>query len=121
MTPHRRALRTRLATTAALASALLLAACGSAPSEDDMRAAMDRQMQAQVEGAGKLFGHTGAGLMKDMMPEVQSLKKVGCKADGDNAYLCDVELGVKQLGITHQSLVQLRFVKASQGWTVVDP
>ncbi|WP_101048927.1 hypothetical protein [Macromonas nakdongensis] len=99
----------------------VLAGCSGAPSEDDMRAALDRQMQAQVDGASHIFGGAGASLMKGMMPEVQSLKKVGCQADGEKAYRCDVELQVQQLGVTNRSVVSLRFVQASDGWTVVDP
>ena len=109
-----------LATTAAL-TALLLTGCGGAPSEADMKSALERQTQAQVESAGKLFGNTGAGVMKDMLPEINSLKKIGCQADGDKDYRCDVELEVTQFGITNKAPVNLRFVKASDGWSVANP
>lgn len=109
-----------LAATAALTT-LLLTGCGGAPSEAEMKAALERQTEAQVESAGKLFGNTGAGVMKDMLPEINSLKKIGCQADGDKAYRCDVELEVTQFGITNKAPVNLRFVKASDGWSVANP
>ena len=56
-----------------------------------------------------------------MLPEINSLKKIGCKEDGERAYRCDVELEMTQFGITNKAPVNLRFVQASEGWTVVEP
>lgn len=110
-----------LAVAATLLATVWLAGCGGAPSESDMKAALERQTQAQVDGASRLFGHTGAGVMKDVLPEILSLKKIGCQADGEKAYRCDVELEVRQFGMTNKSPTNLRFVQGSEGWTVVGP
>ena len=57
-------------------------------------------------------------LMKGMQAEFKDVKKIGCKADGEHAYICDVEYVVTQLGNTSKQTVPMRFAKGSEGWVL---
>ena len=57
-------------------------------------------------------------ILEGLAPEITSVKKIGCKSDSDKAYLCDVELEVKQFGSVTKGISPVRFVKASDGWAI---
>lgn len=85
---------------------LALAGCGGEPSEKDIQSAIMKEQQATPE------------LMKGLVPEITGVKKVGCKADGDKAYVCDLEMDAKQFGTTKKAVAPVRFIKASDGWVI---
>lgn len=91
---------------------LILTACGGGPSEGDMLAAIAKESSGLAKAAGR--PDDGAG----MIPKLNSVKKIGCKEDGDNAYKCDVELEVTRMGQTGKAITSVRFVKGSDGWGV---
>lgn len=86
--------------------ALALAGCGGEPSEKDIQSAIAKEQQATPD------------LMKGLVPEITGVKKVGCKSDGDQAYVCDLEMEAKQFGTMHKAVAPVRFIKASDGWAV---
>jgi hypothetical protein len=94
----------------------LLTACGGAPSESDMQTAIDKQMQVEMTAAKNFMGGAGASMAEKLMPKIESIKKIGCNDDGENAYRCDLELEVTQNGMTNKAPVKMRFVKGSDGW-----
>lgn len=100
---------------------LTLAACGGEPSESDIKTAFNKQVQAEAKAMQQFAGTAGADMAKSMMPEVKSMKKIGCKEDGEKAYKCDVEMEVTQMGNTNKGAISLRFVKGSDGWVAVKP
>lgn len=51
-----------------------------------------------------------------MIPEVKSVKKIGCGEDGAKSYRCDVELEVAQNGMTHKNIARLRMVNTTDCW-----
>jgi len=94
----------------ALAASALLAACGGAPSEVDVRAALQKQVDTGRQQAEQFAGKNSfidqqAAEQKKAIAEV---KLIGCKADGDKAYVCDIE-GKAGAG-------RLRMLKGSDGW-----
>lgn len=95
---------------------LALTACGGEPSESDIKTAFNNQVQAEAKAMQQFAGKAGADMAKSMMPEIKSIKKVGCKEDGEKAYKCDVEMEVTQSGTTNKGIVPMRFVKGSDGW-----
>ncbi|OXC75667.1 hypothetical protein BSU04_25900 [Caballeronia sordidicola] len=99
---------------AALAS-LSLAACGGSPSESDVRAALSKQVDAGLEQARQIAGKNAFfdRQAAERHEEVQAMKLIGCKSDGEKAYLCDVE-GKGGAG-------QIRMLKGSDGWLASDP
>ena len=95
---------------------LLLTACGGAPSEGEIKTAIEKQMGADAKAMAQMGGKQAADMFKDMMPEIKSVKKIGCKDDGEKAYKCDVELEVTRMGSTNKGIAPIRFVKGSDGW-----
>lgn len=88
-------------------SCILLAGCGGAPSEAEIKATVERQQAQDLKNAG-----TAAGLL----PTIKVLKKIGCKEDGEKAYKCDLEVEVTQFEKTQTRVAPVRFVKTSDGW-----
>lgn len=97
--------------TAAL-SAAVLAACSGAPSEGDIRSALERQQQAEAAAT--------PARMKAVVPQVEitGLKKLGCESAGEKAWRCDVEVTVQAMGRVVTSATKLRLVRGSEGWMV---
>ena len=105
--------------SAYIGGVLLLTSCSSEPSEKNMREALDKQLQSQVDGMQQMLGKEAVQSSKALLPEIKSLKKIGCKPDGNNAFNCDVELEVSQLGGSSKSATSIRFVKSSDGWMAI--
>ena len=97
-------------------SSLMLSACGGAPSEADMKTAINRETEAGIKTMEGFGGKAGADMARSMYPELQSLHKIGCKEDGEKAYRCDVEVEVKQNNSLQKNTAAIRFVKGSDGW-----
>lgn len=106
---------TKTAVAAILAS-IVLTACGGAPSESDMKEALDKQMKMEIDASKRFMGGAGADMAEKLIPKIEGLKKIGCKEDGEKAYRCDVEMEVSQNGQTNKGPGNIRFVKGSEGW-----
>ncbi len=96
----------------------VLSACGGAPTEGDIKLAIEKQMTAAATAMALIGGNQGSEMMKSFLPEVKSVKVIGCKGDGEKAYKCDVEMEIAQMGSTNKGIAPMRFVKGSDGWTV---
>ena len=97
----------------------VLSACGGAPTEVDIKSAIEKKMTATAASAMALFGgNKGSEMMKSFMPEVKSVKLIGCKGDGEKAYKCDVEMETAYMGSAIKGIEPMRFVKGSDGWAV---
>ena len=105
---------------------VLLAACSGAPSEGQMKDALQadikRKQDQAVEAARALGGEQAAQMSRRMTEanatEVKNVHKIGCKDDGENAYRCDIEVEVSRRGgqIQKSQPFSARFVKGSDGW-----
>jgi hypothetical protein len=104
--------------TLAFAAALALVACGGAPGDGAVKEAVMKQANAERAALTKMSGGLGADFLNALVPEVKDVKKVGCKEDGEKAYRCDVELTLSQGGAEQRAVSPMRFVKASDGWSV---
>ncbi len=89
----------------------LLTACGTGPSESAMNKAMEQSMLDTYKQVESFSGKELADRFKEPTPV---LKKIGCKEDGDSAFLCDVEVSVDG----RKGAVPIRFVKTSDGWRI---
>jgi hypothetical protein len=105
-----------------LASALGLAACNNEPSDADISEAVLRQVNAQSttleQWLGKEIGKEITRAARTFSGEVKGARKIGCQPDGDQAFVCDVELEVEHLGTLRREPARYRFVKGSEGWMV---
>lgn len=90
-----------------------LTGCGGAPSDSDIKTALDKAVLQQQ----KMMESVGGGQMKDMLKiEYTSVKKIGCKEDGEKAYLCDVEVVAKTVAGEQKETSAIRLVNGSDGW-----
>ncbi len=93
-----------------ISMALLLTACSGEPSSGDIEKVLQSGF-AQFNTQMAAFAGRGAKV------EVHSIKKLGCKADGANAYVCDVEVDVTNpMTGRSKTVAPLRLVKGSDGW-----
>ena len=54
--------------------------------------------------------------------QLQGLKKMGCKPDGDNAYYCEMEMDIEASFVGHKTVTApLRFVKAGPSASKPEP
>ncbi len=83
-------------------AAVVLAGCGAAPNDDDLRSALKGQMEA-------VAGKTGMSMFSD---SIKQAKIIGCAKSDAGGYKCDFTgmMGVAQSG---------RFVKSKDGWIMV--
>ncbi|MGF7192114.1 K+/H+ antiporter YhaU regulatory subunit KhtT [Robbsia andropogonis] len=91
---------------------LSLVACSGSPSESDVRAAVSQQMQEQQKAQKATLGDSPVldQAFAQQKKALDALKLIGCKADGEKAYHCDLQIGDKA--------ISGRFVKGSNGWIV---
>ena len=109
-------------------AALLLAACsGGEPSNDDIKAALDQelnkaneQIKQQIELAKAANPQAAAMLGGDHQVKVDNIEKTGdCKKE-EAAYVCEVKMSitVPMLG-TQTQTAPVRLVQTDGKWTVV--
>lgn len=94
----------------ALVPLLALAGCGGGePSEDEMRGAL----QAQIDQATKAAGGR-AGIV------LHEFKKLSCaKPDGSTAYVCSVTIRIEGPLSDNAATTEMKFTKGPSGWVVV--
>lgn len=87
-----------------------ISACGGAPSNSDIKTAFDNQIKADIKAMPQF-----ASMYK---VEIKDVRKIGCKENGEKAYVCDVELFVAKDGVENKGIKSMRFVKSSDGWAI---
>lgn len=109
------------------ASAILLTACGSGPSESDFKSAVDLQMKEKTDemlanaaflGGKDSMGYKMVQKTVDAMRKVNitDVHKVGCKEDGENAFICDFQYVAESGGNKKSDAVHARLIKGVNGW-----
>src|SRR4051794_35379818 len=101
-----------------LSAAIILSACGSPPpSESDVRAALERNLNAMVRASEKLQG-AAASAQAQSEVKIYSMKLATCKPEG-KGYRCDVEVdwATPVAPRATDSLHPLLY-KSSKGWTI---
>lgn len=100
-----------------------LAACGGAPSEKEVRAALEKRIKSDLGQISAMAGGHGADLkelMDGMMPTIENLNVKGCDSVGNDVYECSVEATVSMMDSEHTNIENVRFKKDKQGeWQVV--
>lgn len=88
---------------------LFLAACSGEPSESDL----EKMVQSSVRQVNVQMGSLGS----KTKAELHGLKKLGCKSDAANAYLCDIEVDATHpLTGRNKTVSRVRTIKGSDGW-----
>lgn len=96
-----------------------LAACGGAPSEKEVRAALEKRIKSDLGQISAMAGDHGADLA-GMMPKIENISVNGCDSVGNDVYECSVEATVSMMDSEHTNTENVRFKKDKQGeWQVV--
>ncbi len=95
-----------------LAISLALGACNSAPSEGELKGAVEAKMKADSETLERSIGKQAM----PTKPELKNVRKIDCKSDSEKAYRCEVELEVNQGGTLAKGTASMRFVKSGENW-----
>ena len=99
---------------------LLLIACSGEPTEVDIRQVYEAEIAKSNEQMVRMGGEQAANLLGKS--ELHALTRLGCKeAEHNSGYNCDVEvdMSVPFLGRSTQTHTR-RFVKADDGWVVIE-
>lgn len=80
---------------------LSLVACSSGPSDAEIKSLVQKEMTS-----------TFASI------KVTNVKKLGCKADRDAAYKCDIEVQMTNGDKKTTTAGPMRFLKTSAGWNL---
>ena len=89
-----------------------LSACSGGPSNGDIKKALAVVIEQANQQTKSLAAMTGMKVSDDMLVKMDGIKNLGCKPLQDSsAFNCEVEVNKK--------VMQLRFVKASDGWQVM--
>ncbi len=95
--------------------AVALTACGGEPSEGAIKSALNEMASRNLKMVESTMG---SALADQMKVEYTSVRKLECKAEGEDTYLCIVEAGMKMAGVEQKSIAPLRFAKGKDGWSV---
>ena len=95
-----------------VAIGLTLSACSSSPTEGELKAAIETKMKADSAAMELRIGKQGM----PPKPELKNVRKIACKADGDKAYRCEVELEVNHDGTLAKGTASIRFLRNNEGW-----
>lgn len=110
------------------AAGLLLASCSGEPSASDIEGAMKQAIDAQMKQAAGLAAGIGGGneaanrMMKEMAIEISDFDKIGCTADGEKTYRCDVRYSVSggPMKVPPRPLAgTVRLASTDDGWVVL--
>lgn len=97
---------------AALGFFAILAGCSNGPTDADIKAALEKDLEASP-------------LSKLMSAKVVSAKQIGCSKDKEGAaYVCDLQTTIEMKNPltsnvdTKDGTEKLRFVKTDKGWVI---
>lgn len=113
---------------------LILSGCSQEPSNAEVRKGVELSLKEDFANIGerKVFGVQIMSAVGMDSIDINSIEKIGCKADGQNAAICEVAtdytLKAKDGGLMdvfgvagrQKSVQKFRFVKTSKGWIVAN-
>lgn len=102
---------------------MILVACSGEPSSGDIKTIVDKEVKPALEMQMKMMSNLGAafgGGTKSTPSTLDDVKKIGCKADGEKAYKCDIELVFTSEGKKESKVVPMRFIKTSSDWQITN-
>ncbi|NLJ92781.1 MAG: hypothetical protein GX324_06975 [Aeromonadales bacterium] len=100
----------------------LLSACGGAPSDAQVRKALEEKIQSDLQKISDMPSLEGSGfeeMANSMMPQVENLSPQGCEAADNDVYNCTVEATITVMGMEQTTTEVFRFKKQSGKWEVV--
>lgn len=123
---RRHTLARQVGTTALLLGLGLLAGCGGAPGEEDIRQAMQANVDETIAQANSLTsvftGKSQNAFVESLRQEVLSVKKHKCAADESfpNRYTCQITASIRMGKNTREDDLTVLMRKGDKGWQQVD-
>ena len=106
-----------------LGLAAVLTACGGAPSDAEVRKAVEAkilQERKQVSGMTGLLGSDFEDMAESMMPKINDISPQGCEAADKDIYNCTVESTMTVMGIEQTIMQDFSFKKNKNGeWKIL--
>ena len=103
--------------------AAVLTACGGAPSDSEVRKALQEQIQNDLKQVSDMSGLAGSDfedMAEGMMPKVDNISPQGCESAGNDIYNCTVEATITVMGMQQTNMQEFSFKKNKSGeWKVV--
>lgn len=97
-----------------LVGSLLLTACSSGPSEQDIQQAIEANYQ-KINQFGSMLG------MQKNMIDLKHVEKIGCQQAREHVYRCDLVIeGNNMLLGDQKETSSLLFMQTKEGWVLVD-
>lgn len=101
-----------------LLTAGTLAACSGAPSDTEVKGALEHAYAANTTEGRDVLASLG---METLLPAYESAEKLACsEAPNGRGYVCDVELTTRQFERSSTRVVEVRFVEGDSGWRVAE-
>ena len=100
----------------------LLSACGGAPSDAQVRKALEEKIQSDLQKISDMPSLEGSGFEEmagSMMPKIENLSPQGCEAADNDIYNCTVEATISVMGREQTSTEVFRLKKQSGKWEVI--
>lgn len=99
-------------------TAVLLSGCSGEPSSSDIEKLVETEVKPMLEIQAKTMARSIPGRGAEFQAKLSDVNKIGCKADGEAAYACDVELVMETAEGDKSRIVTMRLVKGSSGWVL---
>lgn len=104
-----------------LALTAALTACGSGPSESDVRKAFDTTLAEQKALIDDSLGPDVQKMLAGIMPEIEIISVKDCKPAEDDIYVCDVEAKISAAGKSATTVEAVPLQKNTSGqWQIID-
>lgn len=104
-----------------LAITAALTACGSGPSESDVRKAFDSALAEQKALIDDSLGADVQKMLAGIMPEIEIISVKDCEPAEDDMYVCQVEAKISAAGQTATTVEPVPLQKDKSGqWQIVD-
>ncbi len=97
-----------------LGSSLLLSACSSGPSENDVKALLEAQMNQMSTMMGEIGGESMSGMLK---VDIHGVTIHSCEEQRTNVYLCDVDVdATRPIAGRSVQRSEVLMAKSKDGW-----
>ena len=97
-----------------LGSSLLLSACSSGPSEDDVKTLLEAQMNQMSAMLGEIGGESMSGMLK---VDIHAVTIHSCEEQRTNVYLCDIDVdATTPIAGRSMQRSEVLMAKSKDGW-----
>lgn len=99
-----------------------LAGCSGEPSDGDIEAAMQKNLEDTKTQMSSVVGKSMAEKMAAKMPVIVSVTKNGCMPRQPSGFICDIDMEVQKPGAneTSKTPAKVSFVESDGNWVMLE-